>query len=188
MAQTKIILDSTCYFRLAQNIHPLLGVSFGTAGFTLYAHAGLVAEFEKEPRLQTKFDWFREKPYAENRAWSLNVGRKQARAIESSYEFMWEEAQSGFPGVSPTDVRLLATASELGCRMVTDDQGLHEMAKAYAMNVMTSLELMRLMLDEAHISMDMVERVVAQWEYDGDKPASFRVNYIKIFGRNPPAV
>jgi len=45
MALTKIILDSTCYFRLAQNIHPLLGTPFGKADFALYAHAGLAAEF-----------------------------------------------------------------------------------------------------------------------------------------------
>lgn len=188
MALTRIILDSTCYFRLAQNIHPLLGVSFGKSEFTLYAHAGLVAEFEKEPRLQTKFDWFRQKEYVENRSWSLNIGRNAAKAIESTFEFMWAEAKSGFPGVSPTDVRILATAAELRLRMVTDDEGLYKMAEMYGVHVTNSLELMRLMLDEAHIDMDKVELVVAQWEYDGDKPANFRRSYIKIFGRDPPAV
>lgn len=186
MPLTKIILDSTCYFRLAQNIHPLLGTPFGKAELTLYAHAGLVAEFEKEPRLQTKFDWFRGQQYAENRAWSLNVGRKQAREIEATYDYMWAEAQSGFPGVSPTDVLILATAAELGCRMVTDDEGLYKMAEMYGVHVTNSLELMRLMLDEGHIDMDKVELVVAQWEYDGDKPADFRNRYIKLFGRPPP--
>lgn len=187
MALTRIILDSTCYFRLAQNIHPLLGVSFGKEEFTLYAHDRLVAEFEKEPRLQTKFDWFRARAYAENRAWSLNVGRKQAKAIDSTYEFMWAEAQARFPTLSPTDVRILATAAELDCRMVTDDQELYRMAGEYGVHVTSSLELLRLMLDEDHIDMAKVELVVAQWEYDGDKPADFRNSYIKQFGKPPPS-
>lgn len=186
MPLTRIILDSTCYFRLAQNIHPLLGVSFGKSEFTLYAHAGLAAEFEKEPRLQTKFDWFRERQYAENRTWSLNFSRKQAKEIETNFEFMWAEAQTAFPSVSPTDVRLLATAAVLECRMVTDDQELYRMAEMYGVHVTSSLELMRLMLDENHIDMAKIELVVAQWEYDGDKPANFRAKYIELFGRTPP--
>ncbi len=47
MAQTKILLDSNSYFRLAQNLHPLLCQPFGSADFTLYIHADLNAEFSK---------------------------------------------------------------------------------------------------------------------------------------------
>jgi len=99
---------------------------------------------------------------------------------------MWEEAKSEFPGVSPTDVRILATASELSCRMVTDDLALYEMTEMYGVHVTTSLELMRLMLDEKHVDMDKVELVVAQWQYDKDEPANFRNSYIKQFGRPAP--
>lgn len=186
MALTRIILDSTCYFRLAQNIHPLLGVPFGAAQFTLYAHPGLVAEFEHEPRLQTKFDWFRERCYVENRTWSLKVSGKAAKAIQATFDFMWAEAQIAFPCVSPADVRILALAAELECRMATDDQDLYRMAEMYGVHVISSLELMRQMLDDGHINREKVEQVVAQWEYDGDKPANFRQNYIKLFGRPPP--
>jgi hypothetical protein len=188
MPQTKVILDSTCYFRLAQNIHPLLGAPFGKKDYTLYAHEKLVAEFNKQPRLQTKFDWFLQNDYVENRKLSIRLGRKERAAIDATYGFMWPEAQTMFPLVSPADVRILATASELRFRMVTDDQDLYKLAEMYGVHVTSSLEMMRLMLDEGHITMDKVEQVVAQWEYDGDKPANFRNSYIKIFGRNPPVV
>ena len=35
MAQTKIIVDSNSYFRLAQNIHPLLWIKSFNSGFTI---------------------------------------------------------------------------------------------------------------------------------------------------------
>jgi hypothetical protein len=186
MPQTKIILDSTCYFRLAQNIHPLLGVPFGKGNYALYAHEKLVAEFNKQPRLQTKFDWFLQNDYVQNRRLSISPGRKGQAAIDATYGYMWPEAQAMFPLISPTDVRILATAAELGYRMVTDDQDLYKLAEMYGVHVTSSLELMRLMLDEGHINMDKVEQVVAQWEYDEDKPANFRNSYIKQFGRTPP--
>jgi len=38
MAQTKILLDTNTYLRLAQSMHPLLGIPFGKNEFTLYIH------------------------------------------------------------------------------------------------------------------------------------------------------
>jgi hypothetical protein len=38
MAQTKILIDTNSYFRLAQNLHPLLKTPFGKAEYTIYAH------------------------------------------------------------------------------------------------------------------------------------------------------
>ena len=55
MAQKKIIVDSNSYFRLAQNIHPLLCQPFGNDQLTLYIHADLNNEFRRSPRLKNKF-------------------------------------------------------------------------------------------------------------------------------------
>ena len=68
MAQTKIIVDSNSYFRLAQNIHPLLCKPFGKSQFTLYIHSDLGTEFKRSPRLKNKFQWFTEPRFVENRS------------------------------------------------------------------------------------------------------------------------
>lgn len=101
MAQTKIIVDSNSYFRLAQNIHPLLCQPFGKENFTLYMHAELNAEF-----------------------------------------------RGG--GIS-------------------------------------TLELLKLMLEANHVDIEKVEQVVAQWSYEKDTPYNgWEVEYRALFRREPP--
>ena len=186
MAQTKLLIDSTSYFRLAQNIHPLLATAFGSANFTLYAHEALTREFTRQRRLQTKFHWFNEACYAENRSRPLIVGRKETKRIEQTYDYIWAQVQDEDLGPSPADTRALATALELGIGLVTDDSDLIALAKTYEVKTLTSLELMKLMLDEAHIDLAKVRQVVAQWAYDRDLPANFPTEYVRLFGENPP--
>lgn len=186
MPQTKILVDTCSYFRLAQNIHPLLAVAFGKAGYTLYAHEAMTQEFERAARLQTKFDWFTRRDYVENRSRPLLIGRKESKGIDTTFDFMWAHVLAEHLKPSPVDVRILATASEIGLRMISDDQDLLTMAKDYGVHADTSLELMRLMLDEKHIDMDKVRQVVGQWLYDRDTPANFAADYRRLFGEAPP--
>lgn len=186
MSQTKILVDTCSYFRLAQNIHPLLAVSFGKAGYTLYAHEALTKEFERTPRLQTKFDWFTQRAYVENRSRPLQIGRKESKGIDTTLEFMWAHVLAENLKPSPTDVRILATASDLGLQMISDDQDLLGMAEDYGVHANSSLELMFLMLDEKYIDMAKIRQVVAQWIYDRDTPAKFAADYRRLFGEAPP--
>lgn len=186
MAQTKILVDSCCYFRLAQNIHPLLSVSFGAAAYTLYAHAALTAEFSRSPRLQTKFEWVMRPEYQANRARPLQIGRSEAKAITETFEYIWEHVKAENLGASRVDVQILATAAELNIRMVTDDRVLLDLARQYGVHYMSSLELMCLMRDQGHITIEKVRQVVAQWQYDNDLPENFRAEYQQRFGEKPP--
>jgi len=186
MPQTKILVDSTCYFRLAQNVHPLLGVPFGSASYALYAHEALVAEFQRKPSFRSKFDWFLHRDYVENRKYALTISRKDRAAIAATKTFIEGEAQANGLGVSPVDVAILATALELRIGFCTDDQALCALAKAYDVEARTSLQVLKLMLDEKRIDIARIERVVAQWHYDDDLPANFHVQYRQLFGRIPP--
>ena len=186
MAQTKILIDTSSYFRLAQNIHPLLSTAFGQASYTLYPHDALTREFQRQRRLQTKFHWFGEAAYVQNRSCSLQLSRAERAAIDQTFEFMWAHVQEEQLGPSPVDTRILATASELGLRMVTDDKDLLALGEMYGVHTLTSLELMKLMLDEKHIDLDKVRQVVAQWAYDEDEPVNFQSGYKALFGEEPP--
>lgn len=182
MPQTKILVDSNSYFRLAQNLHPLLSVSFGSRNYTLYAHEELTEEFKRTGRLQTKFDWFTEPRYAENRSKPLQLGLKERKAIDLTFSFMWQHVRDEQLGPSRVDVRILAAAAECNLMLVTDDQDLFAMGIMYGVHCLCSLELMRLMYDENHIKRSDVERVVEQWVFDHDKPANHSSDYRKYFG------
>jgi predicted nucleic acid-binding protein len=192
MAQTKIIVDSNSYFRLAQNIHPLLCQSFGDEDFTLYMHAELTQEIRLSSRIQNRFHWVGEARYVGNRSRSISLSTKQKAEIEETFGFMWEHVKDEFldergKGPSRVDTLIVATALVLGIRLVTDDQDMIELAKTYDVRQLTSLALMKLMLDCGHINDAKVDLVVQQWIYDRDTPhRGWRKEFNKVFSRSAP--
>ena len=187
MAQTKILLDTNSYLRLAQNLHPLLFQSYGEEDFTLYAHKDLKDECQRQPRLANKFDWITLPKYEENRKRALSMGKAQHTETDQNFDFMWGQVVSDGLTPSKIDTRILATAMTLGIRVVTDDQGMLELAAEYGVETWTTLELMKSMVDAGHITMKQVRRVIEQWVYDEDLPAKkLRQPYRKFFGEDPP--
>lgn len=192
MGQTKIIVDSNSYFRLAQNIHPLLCQPFGNENFTLYMHVDLTNEIRASSRIQNRFDWVQESGYIANRNRSISLSKDQKKEIEETCEFMWEHVKDEFldvrgKGPSRVDVRIVATAVALGIRMVTDDQDMIELAEVYGVQQMTSMELMKLMLDCGHINADKVDQVVEQWILEKDTPnRNWKAEFKKVFSRKAP--
>ncbi len=139
MAQTKILLDSNSYFRLAQNIHPLLFQPFGPQQYTLYVHNELMMEFGRSSRLRNKFHWVTEKQYVDNRKRRLTLSRENRKESEDTYEYIWEHVKEEDLGPSPVDVKVLATGAAAGIPIVTDDADLIALAKMYGVDHMTSL-------------------------------------------------
>lgn len=193
MAQKRIIVDSNSYFRLAQNIHPLLCQPFGSDELTLYIHADLNEEFRRSTRLRNKFHWVAEKRYADNRSRSISLSQEQKADIENTYDYMWEHVKEVFltphgKGPSPIDTRIIATALVLGIAVVTDDRDMIELAEEFGVTIITSLGLMKRMLDAGHIDDEMVNMIVEQWMYENDTPHwEWKKEFKKLFGREAPA-
>lgn len=193
MAQKRIIVDSNCYFRLAQNIHPLLCQPFGKEDLTLYIHADLNEEFRRSPRLKNKFHWVVETKYANNRSRSISITLEQKAEIETAYDYMWEHVQDAFlrpygKGPSPIDTRIVATAHVLGIAVLTDDRDMIELAKEFGVKPISSLVVMKLMLEAEHIDDEKINQVVEQWMYDNDTPhRDWKKEFKKLFGREAPA-
>lgn len=187
MAQTKILLDSNSYFRLAQNIHPLLFQSFGTEAYTLYVHSDLMAEFKRSGRLRNKFEWVSQPEFVENRKRSLKYSKVQKKEIDVTFEYMWAHVMDEGLNPSEVDTRILATAAVMEVRVVTDDQDMIALASMYGVHQISSMELMKMMIDETHIDMEKVQLVVSQWNYDKDTPnRNFSKDYKRIFGEETP--
>jgi len=192
MAQSKIIVDSNSYFRLAQNIHPFLCQPFGKKNHTLYMHADLAGEIRSSSRIRNRFDWVEASRYVDNRQRSISLSKALKKEIAETYEFMWEHVQEEFldtkgKGPSPVDVRIVATASVLGIPMVTDDQDMIELGLTYEVKQMTSIGLMKLMLDCGHIDTDKINQVVEQWIHDKDTPyAGWQDEFERTFSRKAP--
>ena len=186
MPQTKVLVDTNSYLRLAQSIHPLLFVEFGSACHCLYVLPELEKEFSRSPRLQTKFAWAAEEEYRRNRQTYLHVSRKQKVAIDTAMSFIWNYVQSNCPGPSKVDVLHLAYGYELQVPVVTDDQDLRTAGSALGITTWCSLELLKLMVDAAHVPLSKVHGLVQFWRYWRDPPANLVADYKRLFGVDPP--
>lgn len=186
MAQTKILLDSNSYFRLAKNIHPLLFQEFGPQCYCLYVLEELEREYTRSPRLKSKFSWVNDAEYRENRRKKLTLSAQQKKQLPTVQEFLWNHVQTELPGPSKFDVIALSYGYILGITVVTDDADMIALAQVFNISVMKTLELLKLMVDNVHIDKIMVHRIVAYWSYEDDRPKDYYKDYQRLFGEKAP--
>ena len=186
MPQSKLLVDSNSYFRLAKSIHPLLGQVFGEENFCLYVLKELDQEYDNSRRLKTQFSWVDEDEYFTNRKIKLSLSRKDKNSIDIAYDVLWEHASSNSIGTSTIDTKYLAYGHVLNIPIITDDTGMKDLADVFDIQLMTSLELMSLMENCELIDRNKIYQIVAYWGYEIDKPANFRSDYIRLFNEDPP--
>ena len=185
MPQSKILVDTNAYLRLARTIRPLLFVPFGDNEYCLYILPELNAELAGR-KLQSKFPWVDDEEFTENRKHFPLVGKKQAKSIQQAFEYVWDYVQTDLPGPSRVDAWYIAYALELGVPVVTDDQDMTELAKAFDAQVMSTLELLKIMLDCGHTDMQTINGLVEYLKYFSDLPANFQTDYQRLFGAQQP--
>jgi len=181
MAQSKILVDTNAYLRLAQTINPLLFKPFGEKQYCLYVIPELNSELGGR-RLISKFPWVDEAEYVQNRKHFPTVGRKERRAINQNFEFIWGHVQTELPGPSKVDALYIAYALELKVPVVTDDQDMTELAVLFEVEVLSTLEVLKIMLDNDHVNMNTIEAIVDFWRHMSDWPANMEKDYTRLFG------
>lgn len=181
MPQSKILVDTNAYLRLAKTIRPLLFVSIGDSEYHLYILPELNKELSNR-KLQSKFPWVDEEEFSDNRNHLLNIGRKQKSAIQQTFDYVWDHVLTDLPGPSRVDALYIAYALELGVPVVTDDQDMTDLANAFDAQVMSTLELLKLMLDCGHTDMKTINGLVGYWQHISDMPANFKADFQRFFG------
>ncbi|MBW1892827.1 MAG: DNA-binding protein [Deltaproteobacteria bacterium] len=182
MPQSKILLDTNAYLRLAYNIHPLLFVSFGGKKYTLYVIDGFQKEFERNRRLKNKFYWVNDPEYRENRLKKIKLSRNDTKMIDTSYSYIWQHNIAMSFGASRPDVRALAFGYVLNIPVVTDDRGMIELAESIGIEVWRILKLMKIMNDNDHVDIKNLSALVEYLDYIDDLPyPSFIKDFKKQF-------
>ena len=160
MRQTKLLLDTNTYLRLAQSIRPLLGREFGKEKHTLYIHNKIEIELNRSPRLQTKFSWIDGDEYTANRKKKLNISKEEKTNIETNFDFIWEFQKDIGYKLSQEDIYCIATALELEIPLVTDDQNMIKTCIEFEVNFLSTLQLLKLMFDNNLIDLSIVKQIV----------------------------
>lgn len=182
MAQSKILVDTNSYFRLAKSIHPLLFVEFGAPSYCLYVIPELDVELHRSPALQTKFAWAAHEEFSSNRKRYPTLSNNERTAVQNAYSFIWNHVQEELPGPSRIDAKNLAYGFVLNIPVVTDDRDMRELAKAFEIRTLVSLELIKLMCDCGHIQPRKAHEMLEYWRYWNDLPYNALADFARLFG------
>lgn len=186
MAQSKILVDTNAYFRLAKSIRPLLKAEFGEPAYCLYVIKELQDEYNKSPRLRNKFPWVNDPEYAENRSHRLQLSRQEKKEIGQAFDFIFDYKRTEYPTVSRVDVTVLAHAYALGLPVVTDDTDMLALAKDFEIITFKTFDLLKLMLECGHIDMVKVREIAGYLLYQNDRSKEFKADYKRLFKEELP--
>jgi hypothetical protein len=187
LSTRRILLDSNAYFRLAEIIKGLLSMPFGhPPAIQLRILGGTTYEYYYEPRLRSKFSWAdKDEHKDERRIGKLVLKAEEKVQIAKTRTFMLDAARDMNLNCSRFDVECLATARTLEIPLASDDLALCELAEEYDQTTMSTLELLKLMLDEGRISMADIQATVVMWDYLDDHPSDFLNEFRRLFSTDP---
>lgn len=190
MSVVRILLDSNTYFRLGDNLYPLLGLKFGyIPKYQLIILVGSVREYNYQTRLQTKFEWVHDKKHIEDRKRSkIRLETQVQEVIKNNKYFILADSNDKELGCSPFDVECLATAIQLNITLVTDDGDLKTLAGEYDVTCKSTLELLKMMLDLERVTMKDIQDTVYNWDFFNDLPRNFKSDFQALFGVEPQRV
>jgi hypothetical protein len=186
MSQCKILVDTNVYLRLAQSINPLLKKSFGSQNYCLYVLPEMSDEYHANPRLESSFPWFESEEYIENRNHRWYLSREQRDQIENVYDFILDASYNSALNVSRVDIKCLAFAYVLQIPVSTDDAEMIVLADEFGIKSITMLQLLKIMLDCAHVSIDNIRSIAGYLISINDLPKNFMDDYRSIFREEPP--
>jgi len=139
MKQSKILLDTCSYLRLAPCLHPLLNNPFGSKNYCCYIIEALNKEFESSQRLQNKYgEWFNQPEYKDNRKKKIKLSPQEQIEYERAFDIILKSYPDKLYYVSLPDIKILSFAYVLKIPFVTDDENLILLAKEFKVKIRNS--------------------------------------------------
>lgn len=195
---TLVLLDTNAYLRLAKRIKPLLGVLFGQKKYQLTILKAVEDEVHKSARLRFHYPWFDETPFAEERLYKqVRLNKEERAQIEAMQSVLRAHVLENADAYttfyrsppSPTDCFCLAFGQVRPAIVVTDDIGMHQLAKEFDLQVWYGHELLKKMLTAKRVERELIIEIYGALETNGDIDEGWRsakhTAFKKIFGPKP---
>jgi hypothetical protein len=191
-----VLLDTNAYLRLAKRVRPVLGVVFGQKGYVLTIHKAIEDEVHRNPRLKSKYPWFEDRQFTDERLAKqirLTTDEKQTIHIAQSVLQGWvlsdpeRFTSEGRSPPGPTDCWLLALGQQKPAIVVTDDLGMHELAKDFNITVWHGFELLDKLRSAKKVNAELIRDIHGALEANGDLTKTWQQAkhsvFSKIFGK-----
>jgi hypothetical protein len=195
---TLVLLDTNAYLRLAKRVRPAVGIEFGQKGYVLTIHKSVEDEVHRSPRLRATYPWFDGQEFASERlAKQIRLSAEERASIQVAQSVLhgWVLADPGAytsGGRSPpgaTDCWLLALGQVKSAIIVTDDLGMHALAKDFGIAIWHGFELLDKLRSAKVVSPNLVREIYQALEVNDDLPKTWRdakyTVFLKIFGPKP---
>lgn len=195
---TLVLLDTNAYLRLAKRIKPMLGVKFGQKEYVLTILKDVEDEVQRNARLKFQFPWFSNPELAAERlAQSIKLSRDEQAELKAATSVLHgtvltnaaSYTSHGRSPPSPTDCRVLAFGQIRTAIVVTDDLGMHQLAKDFEIAVWHGHELLKKMLTAKAVNAELVREIFEALEANNDLPLTWRHSrhtaFAKLFGPPP---
>jgi len=192
---TLVLLDTNAYLRLAKRVRPAVGVVFGQKGYVLTIHKSVEDEVHHSARLKSLYPWFDGQEFASERlAKQVRLTAQEKASVQAAQSVLhgWVLADpSSYTrgGRSPpgsTDCWLLALGQVKPAIVVTDDLGMHALAKDFNIAVWHGYELLDKLRSAKVVDGQLVREIFEALEANGDLPKSWQHAkhsvFLKIFG------
>jgi len=196
---TLVLLDTNAYLRLAKRVRPMLGVKFGQKNYVITILEDVEAEVRRSPRLRFKYPWFDgdAELAGERLATRMRLSRDDREQLDAAasvlHGWVLHDVQRfmshGRSPPSSTDCRVLALGQLRAAVVVTDDLGMHDLAREFDIAVWHGFELLAKLRTAKVVSNEQVREIYAALEANGDLTASWRearhTVLIRVFGPAP---
>ena len=192
---TLVLLDTNAYLRLAKRVRPAIGIKFGQKGYVLPIHKSVEDEVHRSARLRATYPWFDGQEFASERlAKQIRLSAVEKTEVQAAQSVLhgWvladpESYTSG--GRSPpgaTDCWLLALGQVKPAIVVTDDLGMHALAKDFGIAVWHGFELLDKLRSAKVVDAPLVREIYDALDANGDLPKSWQeakhTVFVRFFG------
>lgn len=191
---TLVLLDTNAYLRLAKRVRPAVGVRFGQKGYVLTIHKSVEDEVHRNPRLRANYPWFDGQEFASERmAKQVRLSDADKASIQAAQSVLhgWVLADpepytsGGRSPPGPTDCWLLALGQVKPAIVVTDDLGMHALAKDFGILVWHGYELLDKLRSAKVVDPPLIREIYDALETNGDLPKTWveakHTVFLKIF-------
>lgn len=193
-----VLLDTNAYLRLAKRVRPVVGITFGQKGYVLTIHKSVEDEVRRNPRLKFKYPWFDANEFAAERlAKQVRLTADEKQSIDAAQSVLhgWvlsdveRYTSDGRSPPGPTDCWLLAFGQVKEAIVVTDDLGMHELARTFGIAVWHGFELLDKLRSAKIVDSTLIREIYEAMEANGDLTKSWldakHTVFVKIFARKP---
>jgi hypothetical protein len=192
---TLVLLDTNAYLRLAKRVRPAVGRKFGQKGYVLTIHKSVEDEVHRNPRLRTTYPWFDSPEFVRERlAGQIRLSDADKASIQAAQSVLhgWVLADpepyitGGRSPPGETDCWLLALGQVKPAIVVTDDLGMHALAKDFGILIWHGYELLDKLRSAKVIDPALIREIYEALEANGDIPKTWQeakhTVFLKIFG------